>query len=195
MLLPLSVMEEPKSSVELDKHSSTIVDPRGDVILDVGPLGAKQSFQVSSSVLSLGSPVFAAMLNSTFLEGSLPTDGTIRTISLQEDNPRPVTTLLNILHFQSQRVLVGSFTQLDQLAILCDKYDCARALKPWTGLWLQRWCGSVSGEDNFWKMLYISYAFDNSLAFYTAYSRITRTTTQTALLVTTQGLLSCQKMS
>lgn len=161
-------MEESKSCLELEEHSSTIIDPRGDVILDVGPLGAKQSFQVSSSVLSLGSPVFAAMLNSTFLEGAVPTDGTIRTISLQEDNPQAVTTLLNILHLQSQHVLVWSFTQLDQLAILCDKYDCARALKPWTTLWLQSWSGSVSGEDSFWKTLYISYALDDSVAFYSA---------------------------
>jgi len=54
------------------------------------------------------------------------------------------------------------------VALLCDKYDCAKALKPWTTLWLQKWRGSGKGEDDYWKMLYISYAFDDRSAFYAA---------------------------
>lgn len=162
-------MEEAKPAVEGKKKHFTInIDPRGDVSLDVGPPGAKRSLRVSSSVLSLGSPVFAAMLNSTFMEGTVPTDGSIRTISLQEDNPRAVTTLCNVLHHQSQYVRVETFKDVDQLALLCDKYDCARALKPWKTLWLQNWHGSENGDDDYWKMLYISYAFDDRSAFYKA---------------------------
>lgn len=162
-------MEEPKPVVAgKKKHFSINIDPRGDVTLEVGPPGAKRSLRVSSSVLSLGSPVFTAMLNSTFIEGTVPTDGSTRTISLQEDNPRAVTTLCNVLHHQTHCGRVEKFNDLDQLAILCDKYDCARALKPWTRLWLLRWRGSVSREDNFWKMLYISYALDDRTAFYAA---------------------------
>ncbi len=162
-------MEEPKPAVESKKkHFSINIDPRGDVTLKVGPPGAGRSLRVSSSVLSLGSPVFAAMLNSTFIEGTVPTDGSTRNISLLEDEPRAVTTLCNVLHHQSQYVRVEIFKDFDQLALLCDKYDCARALKPWTTLWLQKWRGVAIGEDDYWKMLYISYAFDDRPAFYAA---------------------------
>lgn len=162
-------MEEPKEEPKLAVGGKSInIDPKGDVVLEVGPPGAKRSFRVSSNVLSLGSPVFAAMLNSAFIEGNVPTDGSKRTISLQEDDPDAVDTLMNILHLQSQNVIVWTFPLLEQLALLCDKYDCARALKPWKTLWLKEWRGSVNGEDNFWKMLYISYAFDDRAAFYNA---------------------------
>lgn len=162
-------MVESKSALEgKKKHFCINIDPRGDVTLDVGPPGHKRRLRVSSNVLSLGSPVLAAMLNSTFIEGTVPTDGSTRTISLLEDDPRAVTTLCNILHHQSQYVRVEMFKDVDQMALLCDKYDCAKALKPWTTLWLQKWRGSGKGEDDYWKMLYISYAFDDRSAFYAA---------------------------
>lgn len=161
--------EEPKPVVASKKKPFSIsIDTRGDVILEVGPPSAKRSLRVSSKALSLGSPVFAAMLNSTFMEGAVPADGSPRSIPLPEDDPRAVTTLCNVLHHQSDYVRVERFKDLDRLAILCDKYDCARALRPWTTLWLQKWCGSLDGEDDYLKMLYISYAFKDRAAFYTA---------------------------
>lgn len=195
-------MEEPNPCLELpEKQPPTNIDRRGDVILKVGPLGAKRSFRVSSSVLSLGSPVFAAMLSSAFIEGNVPTDGSERTISLQEDNPGAVDTLLNILHLQSQNVTIWKFSSLEQLALLCDKYDCARALKPWTTLWLQQWRGSANGDDNFWKMLYISYAFDDPAAFnrasqgivqhYTEYTMDSTPDTIPGLAILPDNLISC----
>ena len=162
-------MEAPKPVVAgKKKHFSINIDLRGDVILEVGPPGARRNLLVSSSALSLGSPVFAAMLNSTFKEATVPADGSPRTLQFPEDNPRAVTTLCNVLHHQSQFVRVEKFKDLNKLAILCDKYDCARALKPWSTLWLQRWPGSESGEDDYLKMIYISYAFDDRAAFYAA---------------------------
>lgn len=121
--------EELLSAIET-RNFSINIDPRGDVTLEVGPPEAMITLRVSSSVLSLGSRVFEAMLNSTFIEGNVPADGSTRTISLQEDDPCAVTTLCNALHLQSQNVRVQTFKDFDELARLCDKYDCARALKP-----------------------------------------------------------------
>ncbi|KAI9874031.1 MAG: hypothetical protein M1830_010268 [Pleopsidium flavum] len=145
-----------------------VVDFNGDVILQVGQEGHGKSLQVSSKVLNLASPVFAAMLNSTFVEGTVPADGQPRIISLPEDDGEAVTTLCLILHLQSHRVHMREFDHFERLAIVCDKYDCARALRPWSTLWLQKWCGSPGGEDDYWRMLYISYAYDDRAAFFVA---------------------------
>lgn len=145
-----------------------IIDSNGDVVLQVGHGEDGKSLQVSSKVLSLASPVFAAMLNSTFMEGAVPAHGRSRTVSLPEDDIGPVTTLCLIFHLQSHRVNLKEFDPFERLAIVCDKYDCARALKPWSTLWLQKWPGTASGEDDYWKMLYISYAYDDRAAFYAA---------------------------
>lgn len=145
-----------------------IADPRGDIIFLVGPDDNRTSIQVSSKALSLASPVFRAMFGSGFLEGTPTGSGVPRTVALPDDNPAAMSVLCYILHFQFDQDSMGSFKVFESLAVLVDKYQCAQALKPWTTSWIQRWPGSSEGEDNYFNMVHIAYAFDLPEVFHKA---------------------------
>jgi hypothetical protein len=51
------------------KGKTVMIDPDGDVLLQVGSSEPKAHLLVSSKVLSLASPVFAVMLSPQFKEG------------------------------------------------------------------------------------------------------------------------------
>jgi len=89
-------------------------DPAGDLILVIGSGKDQESVLVSSRVLSLASPVLAAV-SSRFAEGhSLadPISSEIPKISLPEDDPEALTWLCEALHFK-KRVTEGmSFSLL-----------------------------------------------------------------------------------
>ena len=164
----LSCSTPPSSPHRNPEASKLIVDPNGDTLLLVGSKGNQRELQVSSKTLSLGSPVFLAMFSSRFLEGSPTESGGPRTVPFPDDDPEAMTTLCDILHFQSQHVTLAGFQAFESLAIVCDKYDCSRALKPWTALWLQRWPGSSGGEDDYFKMMHVGYAYGLDTLFHKA---------------------------
>lgn len=96
------------------------LDADGDVILAV----EEQKFLVPSKILSLASPVFSKLLSPNFREGieleksksSCPT-----TISLHDDDPRAMKTILAILHYKDpdhQAEGVGSPMTAERLAVL-----------------------------------------------------------------------------
>ena len=98
---------------------------------------ATASLLVSSKVLSLASPVFAALLSPDFLEGNQVRRGHCPVIKLQDDDPAAMTAICNILHFRYDCVPshIGP-EQLAEIGILSDKYDCSKALQPWSAKWL-----------------------------------------------------------
>ncbi|RMY74134.1 hypothetical protein D0863_03429 [Hortaea werneckii] len=102
----------------------------GDIIL---ALPENRYLRVSSTVLSLVSPVFKAMLGPHFREGNQPrsSDQPIE-ISLPEDDGIAMKHLCLLLHGRTgDSYSHGNRTfptQLHALAVLADKYDCVEAI-------------------------------------------------------------------
>lgn len=105
------------------------IDPDGDVILVLD--GAE--LQVSSKALSLASSVFKAMFGPQFLEGQGLSSVSPKRVSLLDDDAAAMTALCNIFHHQSHNVIKEpDQSTLVKIGIICDKYDCSRALRPWS---------------------------------------------------------------
>ena len=148
-------------------------DPAGDLLLvletDKDGKPTQSSIRVSSKVLSLASPVFAAMLSPRFAEGQAlltSTSTDTPSISLPDDNSEAMIWLCKALHFTKDLTVDIDFSLLRELAILCDKYELVGALKPWSHAWFRQWSGTPRGVDNHAEMLWISYALGNEDTFW-----------------------------
>lgn len=92
------------------------------------------TFRVSSKAMSLASPVWPVMFDPSgpFKSGRPENDSVI----FPEDNAQALQILLYIAHLQLHSIPETlSFTQLLNLAIICDKYDTARLIIPWFHKW------------------------------------------------------------
>ena len=138
-------------------------DPEGDLVLVVGSGETQKSIRASSKVLSLASPVLAAMFSPRrFSEGSALSSSNPPNISFPEDDPEAVSMFCRLVHFREYqgKQKAPSFNQLLNMALFCDKYDAGLALNPWCQLWLP--CKPVLEKDgNYRNMLAIAYAFNN----------------------------------
>jgi hypothetical protein len=106
-------------------------------MLQNGGTDTSANLLVSSKVLSLASPVFAALLGPKFLEGNNIRRGVCPVIELHDDDPAAITLICNILHYRYDSVPTQlEAEQLGQIAILCDKYDCSKSFQPWSEKWL-----------------------------------------------------------
>ncbi|KAF8253357.1 hypothetical protein K440DRAFT_642325 [Wilcoxina mikolae CBS 423.85] len=150
---------------------STIIDPAGDVTIRLITTDSSDSeqklttVQVSSKCLSLASPVFAAMLRPTFLEGSQLHDTGSVTIDL-EDDPKAMLIILQALHLRGREVpeKTPDIDTLLNMALIVDKYDLRAALLSWIGSWLlQDRYNMYFPENTEW--LAISYLFGDERGF------------------------------
>lgn len=92
------------------------------------------TFRVSSKAMCLASPVWRVMLDPSgpFKEARPENDSVL----FPEDDAQALQILLYIAHLQFHSIPETlSFTQLLNLAIICDKYDTARLLFPWFHKW------------------------------------------------------------
>ena len=119
------------------------VDPAGDLVLKLGPVDEPFLIRVSSKVLSLASPVFAAMLSPRFAEGQALEDSKGRvdsttTIALPEDDFSAMSLICCTLHFKEDAAQRPWFQPgiLMGLAVICDKYNMSKALSPWSRIWM-----------------------------------------------------------
>ncbi|KAH7304928.1 hypothetical protein B0I35DRAFT_414148 [Stachybotrys elegans] len=111
------------------------LDPEADATLQIGKDEARE-FHVSSKTLALASPYFAALFGPNFKEGIATRSGEKPCIALEDDDPGAMDTILKALHHQCADIpLEMELKELVQIAIHCDKYDCIKAMKPWTGNW------------------------------------------------------------
>lgn len=122
-----------------------IIDPDGDLQLSVGTanrFSRPTIFTCDSKTLSRASKVWKTMLYGPWKE-SRDASGNQNewVVELPDDKPKPMTTMLNIMHSRFENLpVIGAQITLDELyelAVLSDKYDLAKMLRPWASSWLQ----------------------------------------------------------
>ena len=121
------------------KIAKTDADPTGDLVLVIGSGDNKRSIRASSKVLSLASPVLAAIFRPhCFSEGTALSSSNPPDIYLPHDDPEAFTMFCHLAHLREYhgKRPDPSITQLVSLALLCDKYDAGLAFSPWCELWL-----------------------------------------------------------
>ena len=150
-------------SQQTDK--AIIIDPQGDVklVLDDGTL------IVSRAALRRNSSVFRVMLdeNSKFWEASDNAIGKdqLRNVPLREDDFDTMEVVMRAIHQQNFKVPTEvSLYQLNNLAVLCDKYDLRECLTPWSFVWLAHCLPSIK-KSFYGRWLFISIVFRHELAF------------------------------
>jgi len=88
-------------------------------------------------------------------------------IPLPEDDPVAMYWVSTVLHHREWTHGSLPTPIIKGIAILCDKYDCAVALKPWSAMFLlmlQSDLGGLLGASN-WQTIWMSHAFDDHDAF------------------------------
>ena len=150
------------------------VDPAGDVILSVGPEknGDHARLRVSSKVLSLASPVFAAMVSPKWSDSANKASSSEpQHISLPEDDSSPMEWICQILHFREDISTNKDIPFLVSVAQLCDIYDFKPPIKPWVGLCLEPakiTVFDVEKEADLTGLMYISSVFRDSETFWSS---------------------------
>ncbi|KAF8533506.1 hypothetical protein BDD12DRAFT_482960 [Trichophaea hybrida] len=172
------------------------IDPSGDVTLNLAPDDTHQNVlataSVSSKCLSLGSPVFAAMLrpNASFLEGSqLKQTGSTK-VTLVGDKIETMIIVLRALHFLSRQLPTSLTTdELYNLALVVNKYDCFQPLFPWIRLWVTPHRTTATYFSSYHKWLYMSLVFEESALFTSITKKLILETEldDDGEMVTTQG--------
>jgi hypothetical protein len=123
------------------------IDPDGNVILLVEGQSTAR-FLVSSKILSMASPMFAKLFDFNFYEGIQMANSSCPTISLREDDPAAMRTIIRILHYQEpEQDNPMDAETFAILAIHCDKYDCVKALRPWIFKWFSEFQSIATAEE------------------------------------------------
>ncbi|CAK1360543.1 unnamed protein product [Cercospora beticola] len=131
------------------------VAPDGNVALICGGQGKgdrQLKIIVSSAVLSLGSTVFKAMLNSKLKEGTTLAKTSSVEIPLPEDDSAALLTLCKLLHLHDIEHEEQTADHTLQLALLADKYDCCGALRVFYRIWVQKAYDRTKDHDTSVKL-------------------------------------------
>ena len=155
--------------------ATTIIAKNGDVILQViEDAETSVHLRVSSQVLSLASHVFETMFNGRFAEGQDLSSASPKTIQLTDDDPKCMTMLCKLIHLQNSEI--PTKLELDALidfALLCDKYDCADSVRPWSKIWVSHLLSET--ENKLCEKLFsVSYMLDLPHEFMDAGERLIR---------------------
>jgi hypothetical protein len=145
-----------------------------DLFLVVGADSKAIRFAVTAGVLGGQSEPFAAMCRHKFAERtqflSISQGGEPGEIWLPDDDPDGTRILLQLLHnrnfgrrgsFQEPNL---TMVEIENLAILCDKYQVVGALRPWVSKWLSSEDLTNEFEDMV-KRLCLAYAYDDHKNF------------------------------
>ena len=158
----------------------TEIDPAGDVILEVGSetCGDQARLRVSSKVLSLASPAFAAMVSPKWSDGANKASSSEpQHISLPEDDSSPMEWICQILHLRKDISKTKDVWFLVGVAALCDKYDLESPIETWAGVCLERARTTTfqlrtMKEVDLMGVMYISSVFRDSEAFWSSSARL-----------------------
>ncbi len=141
----------------------SIIHDEGDVFLKCG----SKELLVHSKVLSLGSPVFKAMLGPQFREGNVPrSPSNPLNLELPEDQPQALVVLCWLLHHTKKEMNTEhDGALLVELVRLADKYDCVHVV--WRSC--REWLRSVDEEeataDELWKAATVGFMVDDEQEF------------------------------
>jgi hypothetical protein len=146
---------------DMDISRDTIVAKRGEILLQPSKDGKHVgTLLVSSVVLSLASPVFEAMFSGRFLEGQDLSAASPKNIKLPEDDPYALRLLCLITHLQTARINDSiTLSNLADLAMVCDKYQCTEAITDWSKLQIARQLAK-SWTPMHAKLLFVTYVLD-----------------------------------
>lgn len=104
---------------------------------------ATTNFLVSAETLRLASPVWMKVLDPDSKFKALGTEDiegvTLRILPTDdEDDPDTLRLIFNILHYCFMEIPEHlQYDQLEHLAVLCDKWDCKHAVRPWVRKWIR----------------------------------------------------------
>ncbi|MCJ1288264.1 hypothetical protein MMC26_007619 [Xylographa opegraphella] len=152
--------------MEDDNSPVVEIDPKGDVVLVLNMSHADKRLLVSSNILSMVSPVFAAMFSSQFKEGLQNVmSGIPSNITLPDDDAIAFEIICNVVHHQHKHVPVDlPLEQVVSIATIADKYELLESLYGYSVLWLQsgiKNCGGKPYDAGNWnKLLFIAYILD-----------------------------------
>lgn len=80
-------------------------------------------------------------------------------LTLEDDNPEALGVILLALHCQNTLVpKTVTFQNLVDLAIICDKYDCAAGVSLWVDIWKKDWTSSAL-KPGYEQWLFIAWTF------------------------------------
>lgn len=144
----------------------TPADPKGDVDFVLDPTGTPSTLRVSAKVLSVTSPVFEAMFKPEFNKGLVPSTSEPFVISFPEDAPEAMTWLCHALHLHPDLDHDPEFAIREQVAYLAHKYQCTRAIVPWSRVWLQQWRDAPEEGKNHLTMICMAYALNDEVQFW-----------------------------
>ena len=134
----------------------------GDIILVVGE--KETQLRVHSVCMRIASKVFDAMLGPHFSEGQPSSGNHPKEISMPDDNAATITTICNVIHHRNDLLPdLLEPSELPEIALAADKYDCVLALKYVMIQWLD-FKEPVTFSD-LGNLLIAAYVFDNSDAF------------------------------
>ena len=157
--------------------NAEVVAKRGDVILQSGQDGVGEGVRnilVSSVVLGLASPVFAAMFDGRFSEGQNLSPASPRTVPLPDDDPESIIMICKIAHMQTSELpLKLAVTVVSKIALACHKYDCANVVRPWAIIWIGALLEDLEAAD-FEKMLLATHLLDLPREFFRVSQRLVR---------------------
>jgi len=130
-----------------------VVDPDGDIIAILLP--TTFTFQISSKVLSIASPVLKRMF---FLSGRDIRE--LVEVVFKGDSPRALEVILCVLHHRHECISTNmTHHQLYDIAVVAYKYGFMGALGPWKEIWLK----SGAGEGG--SALFVRHVFGDRKGF------------------------------
>lgn len=150
---PTTIHVAPSGDFRLHVQQDSQPDNAGPV--RVSTTDATKSYIVSSTVMSFASPVWKVLFDpqGQFMEA------TAKEAYLLDDDPDMLLVLLRISHLQFHELPTGlSFTQLLNMAILCDKYDTVRIVRPWIRQW-QKPLEHLALTSGYEEWLFIAWTF------------------------------------
>ncbi|KAF2495477.1 hypothetical protein BU16DRAFT_390775 [Lophium mytilinum] len=149
---------------DADQSSTAVVEiaRNGNVILVVGP--RERRLQVCSTVLKNASKYFNAMFGPHFSEGQDLRVARPKEVPMPEDDANVLEILCNIIHHRNDAVPETlSGTEVFDVAVAADKFDCVVAIKHASTLWLNP--REIQDVIELGHLMATAYILDNAQAF------------------------------
>jgi hypothetical protein len=170
-----------KQPKQISKVKQLEICPDGDMEIALScPNNVTYRYQVSSLQLCACSPVCRAMLgpkssfseavalqNHRLLQSENPGVDGLYNLKVEDHDPTALVAVLNIIHGHPEKLPDEiPFEGLVQVALICDFYDCAAAMRPWDKTWMEQWQNDAK-TPGFESWLFIARVFKEEDVFQT----------------------------